>query len=140
MDGIIIKIYKYSDNNELVFDKDYMFDLNKSILQVKSDILKESFENKFNSLDLENITERVYKDFGKLFFDKGLIPQIFEKYKLVEITNGDRTFSFVAKPKNIEIEVKKITETGFLKKIIKNNNKNSGQLFVYEDDFPPLGK
>jgi hypothetical protein len=86
---------------------------------------------------LENVTERIYKDFGKLFFDKGILPSTIDNYKLEEFTNDNRTFSFIALPKNIEINQKPKEDSGFLKKIVKKQLKNN-QLFIYDDDFPPL--
>ena len=125
MSSLIFKIYTNDEKNNLVFHKDYTFSLNDKIIDIKNIILKNTFHNQFNSIELENITERVYKDFGKLFFDKGMIPQIFDKYKLSDLSNGDRTFSFIAHPKNITESIKKIEHSdSILKKIINNNKKN----------------
>ena len=90
MSSVIFKIYK--EDNPPIFEKEYIFNLDITIIDIKKQILSDIYNNKFNSLDLENITERVYKDFGKLFFDKGLIPAIFDKYKLSAITNEGRVF------------------------------------------------
>ena len=117
MTNVIFKIYKEGDVSSL--EKEYVFNLDITIIEIKKKILNDIYQDKFNYLDLENITERVYKDFGKLFFDLGLIPPIFDKYKLSAITNGDRVFSFIVKPKNVEVIVKKKEESGFLKNMIK---------------------
>ena len=138
-----------SEGNGLTLNKEYNVTLNQKIIDIKNIILKESFHDKFNYLDIENITEKVYKDFGKLFFDKGLLPNTIDNYKLSEFTNGDRTFSFIAKPKKIEIlknpsnnnNVKnKGSGTGFLKNIIKEDRKNNKDVgfVLYDDEFPPL--
>jgi poly(A) polymerase Pap1 len=133
--SVIFKIYK-NENGERVFAKDYIFNLSMKIIEIKSIILKELFNNEYNGLDLDNINERVYKDFGKLFFDKGLIPSTIDNYKLGDFTNGSRTFEFVVFPKNITIE-KKDNSNELLKKIIKEE-RNKKEFVIYDDDFPPL--
>jgi hypothetical protein len=87
--NVLFKIYNINNktNNENnnktnILLKDYNFDLKVKIIDIKNIILKELFNNEYNSLDLENINERVYKDFGKLFFDKGLLPSTIDNYKL----------------------------------------------------------
>lgn len=136
MSSVIFKIYK--EDNLSTFEKEYNFNLDITIIDIKKQILSDIYNNKFNSLDLENITERVYKDFGKLFFDKGLIPAIFDKYKLSAITNEDRVFLFVAKPKNVEIIVKKVEAPGFLKNMIKKELKKNNEFSFDSSEFPPL--
>ena len=133
---VVFKIYKLKEN-ESIFDKEYTFPLNNKLMDIKKEILKISFNNEFNYLDLENISERIYKDFGKLFFDKGLLPVTIDNYNLEQFTNANRIFSFIAKPKNIEINKRKKEDTGILKKFVKKELKNN-QLFIYEVDFPPL--
>ena len=143
MNTIIFKIYKINENKETIYDKDYSFNVDERLVDIKKLILKESFNDEFNKLDLENISDRIYKDFGKLSFEKGLLPSTIDNYKLIQFTTENRTFSFVAKPSNIDIKVdvnKKINvQSGFLKKIarfgIKKNNDN---VFTYDEDFPPL--
>ena len=142
-DNVIFKIYIRNENNEINSDKEYIFNLNDKIIDIKNRILKESFDNKFNALDMENITEKVYKDFGKLFFDKGLLPVTVDKYKLGEFTIGNRAFSFLVIPKNVEmkanIKSNDSKELGFLKKMIKEDMKKSNNnQFIYDIDFPPL--
>ena len=108
--NVLFKIYNINNktNNEnnnktKILLKDYNFDLKIKIIDIKNIILKELFNNEYNSLDLENINDRVYKDFGKLFFDKGLLPITIDNYKLGDFTNGDRIFEFIVYPKNIDI-------------------------------------
>jgi hypothetical protein len=142
-DSVIFKIYIRNENNEINSDKEYIFNLNDKIIDIKNRILKESFNNKFNALDMENITEKVYKDFGKLFFDKGLLPVTVDKYKLGEFTIGNRTFSFLVMPKNVEmkadIKSNDNKELSFLKKMIKEDmKKTNNNQFIYDIDFPPL--
>ena len=140
---VFFKIFIKNDESETVEHKTYEYSGTTKIIDIKKELLNDIFNNKFNYLNLENITERVYKDYGKLFFDKGLLPETIDNYKLLEFTNEDRTFSFLALPKNIEIQqTKKInSEDNFLKKIIKEDRKkeNHNEFKYFDDDFPPLG-
>ena len=139
---ITIKIFSKENDNQLCELNEYSFNLSNKIIDVKTHILKDLYENKYNSLDFENITERVYKDFGKLFFEKGLLPNTIDNYKLEQFTSENRTFSFLALPSNIEIKKNKVkdhNDGNFLKKIIKEERaKNSTEFILYDDDFPPL--
>ena len=142
-DNVIFKIYIHNKDGEKTENKEYIFNLNEKIIDIKNKILKELFENKFNTLDMENITEKVYKDFGKLFFDKGILPITIDKYKLSDFTIGNRIFSFLVIPKNVEIKAtikyNDDKDLGFLKKMIKEDmKKTSNNKFVYDIDFPPL--
>ena len=137
---VTFKIYKRNDVKEVIFDKEYIFNLNEKIIDIKNKILIESFFNSHNYLDLENISERIYKDFGKLFFDYGVIPMINDNYRLIQFTNENRTFSFIGNPKNVEMKKSKMeTSNGFLKKIIIEDKKRNGEVVFDENDFPPLG-
>jgi hypothetical protein len=141
--SVIFKIYKKNDVEDIIFEKEYIFDLNEKIIDVKNIILAQTFSNSHNYLDLENISERIYKDFGKLFFDYGIIPMINDNYRLSHFTNGNRTFSFIGNPKNIDVKKNQVpnqsASNGFLKKIIKEDKKKNGDVVFDEDDFPPLG-
>lgn len=141
---------KDNDTQDLVEKELYTFNLNEKIIDIKNKILKNTFKNEFNNIDFENITERVYKDYGKLFFDKGLLPATIDNYKLSEFTNENRTFSFITIPKNIQVVSKiiKNNETPILKKYNQQNNQNNQKYndkkenkseFIFNiDDFPPL--
>ena len=137
---VTFKIYKRNDVKDFIFDKEYIFNLNEKIIDIKNKILIESFFNSHNYLDLENISERIYKDFGKLFFDYGVIPMINDNYRLIQFTNENRTFSFIGNPKNVEMKKSKMESSdGFLKKIIIEDKKRNGEVVFDENDFPPLG-
>jgi hypothetical protein len=137
--NIIIKTYIFNENNEQVEDNEYTFSLTDKIIDIKNKILKDTFKNKYNNLEMTNITEKVYKDYGKLFFDKGLLPSTINNYKLSEFTNEDRVFYFLVKGTNIEKSIdKKNNNNDFIKKIIKEDRKNNGEFKIYDDDFPPL--
>jgi hypothetical protein len=141
--NITFKIYNQNNENNKtkILLKEYIFDLKFKIIDIKNIILEELFNNEYNSLDFENINERVYKDFGKLFFDKGLLPSTIDNYKLSDFTNGDRIFEFIAYPKNIDVIKKNIikqeSNSGVLKKIIMEE-RGSKEFIMYDDEFPPL--
>ena len=142
-DTVIFKIYRLNNElNDRVFDRDYICNLDEKIIDIKNRILEDIFNNEYNYLDFENITERVYKDYGKLFFDIGFIPSINDNYKLSQFTSDNREFKFIIHPKKVEIKkiLKKSNESSFLKKIIIEDRKNNsnGTFEYYEDDFPPL--
>jgi hypothetical protein len=146
-DTVLFKIYKLGTNKEHIFLKEYVIQLDEKIINIKNMILNELNQNdssNFNKLEMNNITERIYKDFGKLFFDKGIVPDTIDNYKLLQLTNGNRTFSFTVNGKNIinNIVEKKKDESTVLKRIIKEDRErrqNDNKDFCYyEDDFPPL--
>ena len=120
-----IKIYiKNSLNNE---QKLFNFTLTEKIIDIKKKILNEINNGNYDYIDLENITEKIYKDYGKLFFDKGTLPLTIDNYKLGDFTIMDETriYTFVAYPK--KIDPKQIQN-----KVLQNNpnhinntNKNS---------------
>lgn len=136
---VVFNIYKINTENQKVLDNSYSFNLNEKIIDIKNKILKDTFKNEYNYLDLENITSRTYKDYGKLFFDIGVLPSTIDNYKLVEFTNEGREFLFIGLPKNILIEKKVNNDNGVIKRLIKEDRKQSSNEFVYYDDeFPPL--
>jgi len=140
--SVVFKIFKL-ENNERKFVKDYYFDLNMKIVDIKNNILSDCYNNDYNGLDLENITVKVYKDFGKLFFEKGLLPISIDNYKLSDFTIENRTFEFVTYGKNVqkkEIEKKKNNINLLQKNINKEykNTKISKEFVIIEEDFPAL--
>lgn len=151
-DKVTFKIYIKGDNNENIFFKDYVIGLNQKIIDIKNIILNEineknketasNLSEQFNSLEMINITDRIYKDFGKLYFEKGVMPDTIENYKLEQFTNGNRIFSFMVSGKNVKKIVQNKNETSILKKIIREEReyvKNTKKEFcLYDDDFPPL--
>jgi hypothetical protein len=135
---VLFKIFILNENNESIEDREYIFDLTDKIIDIKNKILKESFKNNYNKLDMNNITDKIYKDYGKLFFDKGFLPLTIDNYKLSEFTNENRTFSFIVKGSNIQFEKKIKKDSDFIKKLIKENRKKDNEFTVYDEDFPPL--
>ena len=156
MNSVEFKIYK-KENETNTYLKTYVFELNKKIIDIKNTILNDFFKGQYNYIELSNITERVYKDYGLLFFDKGLIPPINDNYTLEKFTIPNRTFSFVAETMNKELSSnnkRKLTNDtdNYSGNNRSNNysnkysnkynstsvNANTGFL-IKEEDFPPQG-
>jgi hypothetical protein len=129
--NITFKIYLNEKKDENYINN-YNVDLNNKIINVRNNILndiikKNIIDNKYNYLEFENITGRVYKDYGKLFFDIGILPKTIDNYKISEFTNDNREFIFIVKPTiiNKESEVdKNLTENRFFNKIYTNSDKD----------------
>ena len=134
-----------SENSDKNLFKEYVFKLDKKIIDVKNfileDLKKKSNMNNYNYIDLDNITEKIYKDFGKLFFSNGVLPIIFDNYKLSEFTIENRTFQFLAIPKVNNVNNKQFSKpSGVLKKVIHEQNNKKNEFVFDNNDFPPLGK
>lgn len=147
MDDIGDKSVTFNIFYENKLCKTYTFHLNDKIIDIKNKICIDLFENKFNYISLENISPRIYKDFGKLFFDKGIMPDTNNNFKLDQFTIKNRTFDFNVYPKNIVIEEKKVEEKKarvmptYTEPYLKETKKNiaSKNVFVFNDnDFPSL--
>ena len=114
--------------------------INVKIIDFKKNLLNKYFPEN-NQLTLTNITDRVYKDYGLLFFNLGLLPITNDNYYLNKFTIPDRTFSFLMEGTTIEIK-----KNNHLPKILNFNKykekdlNNQKQEFVLDNnDFPPLG-
>ena len=156
MNNIRVKVYLSENTSDENVYKEYLFDLTEKIINIKMKILNDLrnddklINEQINNIDLNNKTERVYKDFGKISLNNGIIPFTMDNYKLSEVTNGNRTFIFVVIQKVtefIKLNEDKPTTTDILHKFTKRNNyqipkqkiKEIKQDFVYnENDFPSL--
>jgi hypothetical protein len=87
-------------HTETTLPKKYELNKNDKIIDLKNKILNDLFQNQYTNIDLYNVNERVYKDFGKLFFDKGLLPSTINKYPIESFTSENRTFIFKAVANN----------------------------------------
>lgn len=138
--SIKINIYKLNKNEESLIDTIEQ-DLNIKMIDFKNQLLAKYFPEN-NYLEINNITERVYKDYGMLFFDKGILPNTNDNYMLNKFTIGNRTFSFLingktVEKKNNENNTKKTPFTNFNK--YKPKNPDEPAPFILKDeDFPPL--
>ena len=139
--SINIKIYTIKNNKESLIET-ISQRLDIKMVDFKNELLKKYFPEN-NYLEINNVTERVYKDYGMLFFDKGILPDTNDNYLLNKFTIPDRTFSFLINGKTIEKKIKQTqnfkprTNLNFNK--YKDKDPNEVEPFVLnEEDFPPL--
>ena len=152
-------------NFENIKEKTFIFLKTYKIIDIKKKILdyyNENNENneKYNYSELVNITTKIYKVSGKLFFDTGILPSSNDNYKLENFTivDDNRIYTFNAVLKNIEQKNKELEKESeninnsnnkYKKNINKydnkynkyNENRNTfkKEEFVFrEEDFPPL--
>lgn len=137
--SITTKIYIKKNNEECLVET-FEQDLNVKITDFKNQLLKKYFPEN-NYLQLTNINERVYKDYGLLFFELGLLPSTNDNYLLSKFTTPNRTFSFLIQGINEEKKVfKQPTRINFNNKYSNQKNEVPQQVgYVYkEEDFPSL--
>lgn len=120
----------------------------KRIIDLKRFIIKKYYDdNEEIYIDLENINEKVKKNFGKMYLDKGMIPRIFDNYELSKFLDDEDKL-------NVKIVViKDIKKEDENKRYIESEKrvymppskrmwgfKEDVKKFVYnDDDFPKLG-
>lgn len=100
--SVQFEIYK-KENGEVdqYSYKEFSFELNTRMIDIRDEIMWKMYDgiNERNEqdeyyLEMENVTSRLYKDFGKLFFNFGLLPKTIDNYPLSKMTNEGRTFIF----------------------------------------------
>jgi hypothetical protein len=154
-----------NNNNEILFT----FPKTDKIKNIKTKILEyyntNNIDNieQYNYIDLENITTKIYKDYGKLFFDKGILPSSNDNYKLEDfsIIDNSRIYTFIAilkkiekiekdneqkkyQPKNYQqknYEQKNYEQKNYEQKNYEQKNYNilkKDEFIFKEEDFPPL--
>jgi hypothetical protein len=104
--SVTINIYKTNENENILLETIEQ-KLSIKMIDFKNDLLKKYFPEN-NYLEIYNNTEKIYKDYGLLFFDKGLIPDINDNYLLSKFTIPIRTNTFVIKGVNVEKKKKLI--------------------------------
>ncbi len=77
----------------------FHFDVDTLIIDIRDEIMwkiyRDEKEHDQYYLEIENITERLYKDFGKLFFNKGLLPKTIDNFPLSKFVAEERTYQFL---------------------------------------------
>lgn len=136
--SITINLY-LKKNNENCLVETFNQDLNVKMIDFKNKLLKKYFPEN-NYLEITNINDRVYKDYGLLFFELGLLPGTNDNYLLSKFTTPNRTFSFLIHGINEEKKVfKQPTRINFNKYSNQKNEETQQAGYVYkEEDFPPL--
>lgn len=147
MSNTIVVYYENKLDNDL--SKVYTFPLNTKIIEIKSNILADFPKDGYNYIDLDYVSERIYKEMGKYFFAKGVVPRTMDNVELEQFSNGGKTYHFYIHYDNFEQEIPcdkpKRLNLGFLSE--RNNREpriypervvEEKPKFNYETDFPTL--
>ena len=143
--SIQIKLF-VNIEKKISFQKEITISLENTINELKNEILNTLNWNEFNDVEINNITERIYKDYGMMFFDKGFLQKNIDNFKLNKFTIKNRTFSFlVYGVKKEKINSLPIIMPRNLFNKYKNeqqeyniNNTNQSSFKYNEEEFPPL--
>ena len=143
--SIQIKLFANIEK-KISLQKEITISLENTINELKNEILNTLNWNEFNDVEINNITERVYKDYGMMFFDKGFLQKNIDNFKLNKFTIENRTFSFlvygVKKEKNKSLPI--IIPKNLFNKYKHEqqeyniNNTNQSSFNYNEEEFPPL--
>jgi len=143
--SIQIKLFANIEK-KISFQKEITISLESTINELKNEILNTLKWNEFNDVEINNITERVYKDYGMMFFDKGFMQKNIDNFKLNKFTIENRSFSFLVngakkeKNKSLPIIIPKNLFNKYKDKQqdYNINNTNQGSFNYNEEEFPPL--
>ena len=131
-------------NNKITQQQELTISLEKTIYDLKKEILSIMNWTEFNDVEINNISERVYKDYGMLFFDKGFLPKNIDNFKLGRFTIENRCFSFLIKGIYVKKDnsMPKIAPKNLFSKYKTNyedvNNTTQSSFNYDEEEFPPL--
>jgi len=135
--SIQIQVYvNDNDNDNAVLS--IPIQITSTIHSFKQEILEKVFDKSHNDLEITNITEKIYKDYGLLFFDKGPLPKIIDHYTFDKFTKSDRQFSFRVHPIHTQIKKKQSTTINLFKKYNQETETNQESFIFKEEDFPSL--
>lgn len=97
------KFIVYEKGNEI--DKrefeEFEFPFEMRVYDIRSEIMWRLFvgdrqiQNEKYYLEMVNITPKIYKDFGKQFFDMGHLPKSIDNAPLSKFSSFERTFEFI---------------------------------------------
>ena len=155
MDANIKFIIYYTNKKDDSLSKTYTINnLTTKIIDIKKEIFNDFPKDGFNYIDLEYVSERIYKEIGKYSFNYGIFPRTMDHTRLSNYTDGNKTYHFFIHYSNNEVVVnnennRKIN-LSFIKKEEDEENEVRHQptqqvinLFDsnnYDNNFPPLGK
>lgn len=149
MTSVLFIIYlNKKDDAKDATSKKYIFDLSLTILDIKKKIIADLPKEGYNYIDLEYVSERVYKEIGKYSFENGILPRTMDILKLEQFTNGAKTYHFCIhydnyeeKPEvnnlNLTSRVFKRSNTYFVNSLNSSKDINSS-VENYEKSFPSL--
>jgi hypothetical protein len=152
MTSVLFVIYlnKKDDANSLkdAPSNKYIFDLSLTILDIKKKIIDDLPKEGYNYIDLEYVSERVYKEIGKYSFENGILPRTMDILKLEQFTSGAKTYHFCIHYDNYE-EKPEVNNLNLTSRLFKRSNSyssnslNSSKEVInnvpnYENAFPSL--
>ncbi len=153
MDANIKFIIYYTNKKDDSLSKTYIYNnLTTKIIDIKKEIFNDFPKSGFNYVDLEYVSERIYKEIGKYSFNYGIFPRTMDNTRLSNYTDGNKTFHFFIHYSNNEVivnnENNRKINLSFIKKEddeddIKQPIQKEISLFDsnnYDKNFPPLGK
>jgi hypothetical protein len=153
MDANIKFIIYYNNIKDDSLSKTYIYnDLKTKIIDIKKEIFNDFPKEGFNYVDIDYVSERIYKEIGKYSFNYGIFPRTMDNTRLSNYTDGNKTFHFFIHYSNNEVivnnENNRRINLSFIKKEedendIKQPIQQETNLFDsnnYEKNFPPLGK
>lgn len=77
----------------------FHFDVDTLMIDVRDEMMwkiyRDEKEHNEYYLEIENITPKLYKDFGKLFFNHGLLPKTIDNFPLSKFVAEERTYEFL---------------------------------------------
>ena len=153
MDANIKFIIYYNNIKDDSLSKTYIYnDLRTKIIDIKTEIFNDFPKDGFNYVDLEYVSDRIYKEIGKYSFNYGIFPRTMDNTRLSNYTDGNKTFHFFIHYSNNEVVVNnennRRINLSFIKKEedendVKQPTQQAINLFDsnnYDTNFPPLGK
>lgn len=153
MDANIKFIIYYTNKKDDSLSKTYIYNnLTTKIIDIKKEIFNDFPKTGFNYVDLEYVSERIYKEIGKYSFNYGIFPRTMDNTRLSNYTDGNKTFHFFIHYDNNQVVVNNENNRKINLSFIKKEDEDDGvkqpiqqetNLFDsnnYDKNFPPLGK
>lgn len=156
--NITIIIY-YNNIKDDSQSKSYIYDINTKIIDIKKQVFEDFPKDGYNYIDINYVSERIYKEIGKYSFNHGIFPRTMDNTKLSNYTNGNKTYHFFIHYDNYNImtetndtnDNKRKINLSFIKREEDEDGNGNGNgndipknnLFdkdTYDTNFPPLGK
>lgn len=153
MDANIKFIIYYTNKKDDSLSKTYIYNnLTTKIIDIKKEIFNDFPKTGFNYVDLEYVSDRIYKEIGKYSFNYGIFPRTMDNTRLSNYTDGNKTFHFFIHYDNNEVVLNNENNRKINLSFIKKEDEDDGvkqpiqqetNLFDsnnYDKNFPPLGK
>ncbi len=104
VESVFFEVYKKDGKNGIRDEMSYKrfeFPLTMRVIDVRDEIMwkmyngcEEREQQDLYYLEIENHSPKLFKEFGKLFFNFGLIPKTQDNYPLTRITSNGKSYIF----------------------------------------------